>query len=58
MCFLFFSKVKGQGVAGERMREDQGIKSSTHRDDCALPGTVVVIKFHCKNIIASLSLAT
>ncbi|XP_044069810.1 ankyrin-3-like isoform X37 [Siniperca chuatsi] len=31
------SKEKGQGIAGERMTEGQGIKSSTHRDSCALP---------------------
>ncbi|KAF1375594.1 hypothetical protein PFLUV_G00221800 [Perca fluviatilis] len=30
-------KEKGQEIAGERMTEDQGIKSSTHRDGCALP---------------------
>ncbi|XP_035519503.1 ankyrin-3 isoform X5 [Morone saxatilis] len=30
-------KEKGQGIAGERMTEGQGIKSSTHRDGCALP---------------------
>ncbi|XP_035848233.1 ankyrin-3-like isoform X18 [Sander lucioperca] len=30
-------KEKGQEIAGERMTEDQGIKSSIHRDACALP---------------------
>ncbi|TDH01420.1 hypothetical protein EPR50_G00179960 [Perca flavescens] len=30
-------KEKGQEIAGEKMTEDQGIKSSTHRDGCALP---------------------
>ncbi|GLD64000.1 ankyrin-3-like isoform X35 [Lates japonicus] len=30
-------KEKGQGIAGERMTEGQGIRSSTHRDGCALP---------------------
>lgn len=38
---MFSRKERGQGIAGERMTEDQGIKSSTHRDGCALPGTVV-----------------
>ncbi|KAM6922493.1 uncharacterized protein ank3a isoform 2-T2 [Lycodopsis pacificus] len=30
-------KEKGQGIADERMTEDQGTKSYTHRDGCALP---------------------
>ena len=38
--FVFSSTERGQGIAGERMTEDQGIKSSTHRDGCALQGTV------------------
>ncbi|XP_070696804.1 ankyrin-3 [Pempheris klunzingeri] len=31
-------KERGQGIAGERMTEGQGTKSSTHRGGCALPG--------------------
>lgn len=40
---MFFSK--DRGIAGEKTKEDQGIKSSTHRDGCALLGTVIVFTF-------------
>lgn len=32
---------RGQGIAGGKMIEDQGIKSTTHRDGYSLPGTIV-----------------
>lgn len=38
------------------MREGRGIKSSTHKDTCALPGMVAVIRFHCIRIVPLLSI--
>lgn len=40
VCVFVFSSKEGQETAGERMTKDQGIKSYTHRDGCALSGTV------------------
>lgn len=49
LCF-FFSKEKGRGIAGERMTEDRGIKSSTHRDGCVPAGTVTHLVFVINSI--------
>lgn len=38
--FVFCSKEKVRETAGERTTDGQGIKSFTHRDGCAPPGTV------------------
>lgn len=44
--FVFSRKGMDQGIADEKMKEDPGIKSFTHRDDCALSGTVASL-IHC-----------
>lgn len=43
LCVVFCSQEKDQGIVGEEMKEDQGIKSSTHRDGFPPLGTLPVL---------------